>query len=301
MEALLARVSEYELIGLGEGSHGSYKNGVFRARAIKKLIEEHGVREVFLEDDVFGMIQIEAGGLSRLAERMNELQYCFDNAPMRNLYTWILTFNKAHPKDKVRILGADIQRFNVGDISDDSALGKLYRRCAKYARDHERMENATSARDAMMAKMIQAQHKAGVKAVLMFHNDHLNKSAVHSNMGHWLKKAYGDKYVVVANTFIRGTYHGFFMGYTEGLKNEFQVSTVHVKDRIYDAAEPTFLPSPPAPYLWEGHGGVDKRDPYKEFKRKSSHGFDAVLLINDETPLRPFKANNIFKPFSERW
>ena len=294
MEGLLARVSDYEVIGLGEGSHGSYKHAVFRARAIKKLIAEHGVREVFLEDDVFGMVRIEAGGVSRLSDRMNKLQYCFDNAPMRGLYEWIFAFNKAHPKDKVRILGADIQLFTLYDGSDDSALGKLYRRCAKYADAH-------SARDAMMAKMIQAQHKAGVKAVLMFHNDHLNKSAVHGNMGHWLKKAYGDKYVVVANTFIRGTYHGYFMGRMEGLKNEFQDSTVHVKDRVYDSKEPTFFPSPPAPYLWAGSGNVDKRDPYEEFKRNSSHGFDAVLLINDETPLRPFKSNNIFKPFPKRW
>ena len=37
MNKLIKTVSPYEFIGLGEGSHGSYKNAMFRTNVIKQL------------------------------------------------------------------------------------------------------------------------------------------------------------------------------------------------------------------------------------------------------------------------
>jgi erythromycin esterase-like protein len=294
MDNLIATVSPYELIGLGEGSHGSYKNAMFRTNTIKQLIKKHNVREVFLEDDVFSMLKIGKNGQSRLHANMNQLQYCFDNIAMRTLYTWILQFNKDHPKDTVKILGADIQLFQLEDNSDKSPLGALYRKWGKYNIDHATTKDSHSPRDKAMSEMIKAQHTPGVKAVLIFHNDHLNKSKIHYNMGFLINKAYPEKYIVVANTFTKGTYYGFFNGWTEGLKNEGVDITVNVKDPFYKGDSPKFYYPPPVNYIWEGHGGADPRDHMKYFFRKSSHGFDAILFINNEEPLRPYKTNQMF-------
>jgi erythromycin esterase-like protein len=294
MNNLIKTVSPYEIIGLGEGTHGSYKNAMFRTNAIKRLIKEHQIREVFLEDDVFLMQRIYKGGETHLSSNMNRLQWCFDNVAIRTLYKWIFKFNKEHPDDTVKILGADIQFYQVEDISDKSSLGELYRKWAKYNIDNETEKDSHHPRDKGMSEMIKAQHISGVKAVLIFHNDHLNKSAVHSNMGFHINQAYPGKYIVVANTFTKGTYHGFFMGRIDGLKNGFHDITIDINDPFYKEKNPIFYYPTPVNYIWEGHGGVDPRDSMKYYLRSSSHGFDAILCINGELPLKVYKSNAMF-------
>jgi hypothetical protein len=117
---------------------------------------------------------------------------------------------------------------------------------------------------------------------------------LHSHAGFHIKQAYPDKYIVIANTFTKGTYHVLFLGYSEGLKNEFQNITVNVKDPFYKGTHPIFYDSPPVNYLWSGDGTGDLRDPMKHFVRNSSNGFDAILFINNEEPLKPYKTNNVF-------
>lgn len=292
---LINTVSPYELIGLGEATHGNYKNAMFRCKVIQHLIKNHGVREVILEDDVFTMQRIEKDEGKNLERLMNELQYCFDNIAMKKLYKYIFEFNKENPADKVRILGADVQRYQTDDISTNSKLGKLYTLWAKYSIDNTKVSNSHSARDKAMFEMIKAQHKSGVKSVLIFHNDHLNKSAVHENMGYFISKTYPSNYFVVANTFTSGSYLGLFMPSQNerrlGLKTEFQEITITLEDKIYKGNSPAIKRSS---YIWEGHGGVDKRNPMRYFYKKSSRGFDLILFINNETPLKPNKENNIF-------
>ena len=294
MNNLIKTVSPYEIIGLGEASHGNYKNAMFRTNVIKQLINKHRVREVFLEDDVFTLLKISKDKGSKLPQLMNQLQYPFDNIAMRTLYQWIFKFNEENPDDTVKILGADIQLYQLKDISEKTVLGELYRKWGKYNIDHATTKDSHSPRDKGMAEMIKFQHSPGVKAVLIFHNDHLNKSAVHSNMGFHINQAYPEKYCVVANTFTKGIYHGLFMGYSEGLKNEFVNISINVKDPFYKGDIPVFYHSPPVNYIWEGHGGVDPRDPMKYYFKKSSNGFDAILFINNEIPLKPYKTNIIF-------
>jgi hypothetical protein len=240
----------------------------------------------FLEDDVFTMKQINDDKGQNLHKIMNQLQYPFDNIALRTLYKWIFQFNKTYPDDTVKILGADIQLYQLQDISDKSPLGALYRKWGQ----HQKKDS----RDKAMAEMIKAQHTSGVKTVIIFHNDHLNKSAVHSNMGFHINQSYSGKYIVVANTFTKGTYHGLFMGYTEGLKNRFVDITINAKDPFYKGNNPIFYCPPAVNYIWEGHGGVDPRDPMKYFNRRSSNGFDAILFINNELPLKPYRTNKVF-------
>lgn len=294
MNKLIQTVSPYEIIGLGEGSHGSYKNAVFRKNVIKQLIKEQNVREVFIEDDVFTLLKIFKDNGRNLSKIMRELQWSYDNSIMRNLFEWIFQFNKKHPKDQVKILGVDIQRYELEDISDESPLGALYRKWGKYNIDNATTKDSHSPRDKGMAEMIKAQHIDGVKAVCIAHNLHLNKSAVHSSMGFHINQAYPEKYIVIANTFTKGTYHVLFLGYNKGLKNEFQDITVNVTDPFYKGTSPIFYDSPPVNYIWNGDGTGDIRDPMKRFLRKSSNGFDGILFINNEKPLKPYKTNTVF-------
>ena len=53
MEDSIKLVSHYEIVGLGEATHGNYKNSRFRLNVIKKLIKDHGFREIFFEAEVF--------------------------------------------------------------------------------------------------------------------------------------------------------------------------------------------------------------------------------------------------------
>lgn len=296
MKDLIDKIAPHELIGLGEATHGNYKNSWERMKIIKRLIQYHGIREVFLEDDVFQMVKISADKGQNLGKLMNVLQYPFDNIVMRNLYKWIFKFNEQNPKDKVAIYGADIQLYQLEDISDNSKLGELYRKWANYSMKQNNTETYAP-RDKAMAKMIEAQHKPGVKAVLIFHNDHLDKSEVSGAMGFHINKIYKTKYIVVANTFTRGVYHGLFMPdqkeRASGLRTEFQDIPIKISDPNFKHEIQLFDPNKQN-YIYEGQGQVDKRDPDRYFEKKSSSGFDLILLINNETPLKPFVTNKIF-------
>ena len=291
LKQLIDAVRPYELIGLGEATHGNYKNAEFRASVIMNLILNHGVRELILEDDVFVVQKI---NIDQELTQMKELQYPFDNRVMRSLFTRIFAFNKQNPTDKVTLIGADIQRFQIDDQSDNSNLGKLYRKYAQYKPENR---DTHEPRDRGMSKMIEAQHQPGKKAALIFHNGHLTKSEKEGNMGFHLNKLYPGKFTAIANTFTKGTYQGLFMPSeeerSEGLKTNFQEITVNTQDPFYIGSGPTFYKNPTS-YLWEGHGGVDKRNPMRYFFKKPTAGFDGVLFINNERPLFPNKTNQIF-------
>jgi erythromycin esterase-like protein len=280
MEDTLQLVRDYEIIGLGEATHGNLKNSQFRVDIIKNLIEHHDVREVFFEAEVFRMKFLNNLSGGPLHAAMNKLQWIFDNRCTRELCEFIFEFNK-RTADKVLICGVDIQSYNTeNDISDDSALGKAFKKWGKYVKE---TSIESFPRNKAMAKMFEEQHRR--KAVLLFHNFHLNKSSKFKDMGYYIDKKYKNKYICVANTFTRGIYHGFFMS---NKKKEFQDVAIEIADPIY---EKDGLYVPPPPYLFEGSLQVDKLRPMKYFVKQDTDGFDAVLCINNERPLVPYSKN----------
>ena len=89
---------------------------------------------------------------------------------------------------------------------------------------------------------------------------------------------------------IRGTYYSIKWPIEKGT---FEVlhAKVNVKDPIYDAKQPTFFTQPPTNYIYEGLMAFDPKHPDKYFNKASSHGYDMVILINDEKPLNVYRNN----------
>ena len=285
-------VASHEIIGLGEATHGSYKNSVLRSKLIKTLVTKYSIREIVLEDDVKLINTIMLDNGEHLSQIMPYLLHPWDNKIMEDLFKWVFNWNRTHPDDTVRVYGVDIiKQDNIPFKHKIAAsLTKSYDMYSAKLYDttlNERQHIAL--RDKIMSHLFEEQHTSGTPCVLIFHNAHLNHSGYQKAMGYYIKQTFGDKYFAVANSFIRGSYSGWFYGGKENLPNEFQVVSVTHNDPIYNAKQPTFFAPPPAKYIWLPDSYVDKRDPYKFFYKKNTNGFDGVLLINDETPLHSYK------------
>jgi erythromycin esterase-like protein len=285
MEDLIKLVSQYEIIGLGEATHGNYKNSRFRVNVIKKLIKDRGIREIFFEAEVFRIKLLNNLSGEELHKSMNKLQWIFDNKCTRELCEFVYEFNKNNPSDKVILCGVDVQSYNTeNDISDDSLLGQAYRKWGKYLKEKHR---DFPPRSKSMAKLFEEQHKDGRKAVLLFHNFHLNKSDKYKDMGYFLYKKYKENYISIANTFTRGKYHGLHIS-NKG--REFQDVEIDIPNTEYTEEKPIlYYPAPK--YIYEGSAQVDNRYPNKYYTRTPTMGWDAVICINNETPLIPYSKN----------
>ena len=295
MEKIIKLVSDYEIIGLGEATHGNYKNSKFRVNVIKRLITYHGVREIFFEADVFRVKMLNTMSGNSLHVFMNKMSWVFDNQCTRELLEYIHTFNTKNAQDKVVVYGVDVQAYRTeNDVSDNTALGKTYKKWGKYL-NGKTGEMFQMARNKSMGKLFEEQHKDGRKAVLIFHNFHLNKSEKYKDMGYYIYKLFKDKYICVANTFTKGTYHGLFIS---NKKMEFQDVEIDIPNTEYLEEKPV-LYYPPPNYIFEGSAQVDNRYPNKYFTRISTNGWDAVLCINNETPLVPYSKNEGVQYFIE--
>jgi erythromycin esterase-like protein len=285
MEDLIKLVSEYEIIGLGEATHGNYKNSRFRVNIIKKLIKDHGVREIFFEAEVFRIKLLNNLSGNELHTSMNKLPWIFDNKCTRELCEFVYEFNKHNQNNIVILCGVDSQAYNTeNDISDNTPLGKAYKKWGKYLKGSD---PDFPPRSKSMAKLFEEQHKDGKKAVLLFHNFHLNKSEKYKDMGYYIYKTYKDKYICIANTFTRGKYHGLC---SSKMGREFQDVEIDIPNTEYTEEKPT-LYYPPPKYVFGGSAQVDNRYPNKYFTRMISLGWDAVICINNETPLIPYSKN----------
>ena len=285
MEDSIKLVSQYEIVGLGEATHGNYKNSRFRLNVIKKLIKDHGFRELFFEAEVFRVKLLNNLSGEALHTSMNKLQWIFDNKCTRELCEYVYDFNKHNPDDTVVICGVDAQAYNTeNDISDNTALGKAYKKWGKYLKGSDPNVHP---RSKTMAKLFEEQHKDGKKAVLLFHNFHLNKSDKYKDMGYYIYKKYKDTYICLANTFTRGKYHGL---HRSNKGSEFQDIEIDIPNTEYTEEKPIlYYPAPK--YIYEGSAQVDNRYPNKNYFRRPTIGYDAVISINNEIPLVPYSKN----------
>lgn len=275
-------ISNYDIIGLGEATHGNYKNAVFRSKLIKHLITHHSVREIVLEDDVIVVNKI-MNHPDKLTQLMPYLMIPWDNEIMEDLFKWVFEWNRKNSENsensKVTIYGVDVT--GVNSPFKHSISPNIIK---KYNKMKEEQYDKRS-RDKNMSELFEDIHDPSKKSVLIFHNSHLNYSGYQKLMGYYIKQKF-EKYFVLANSFIRGSYTGFFYDKKTDT-GEFQVISVDIKEAKFNK-DKDFLYPPPA-LVWLPDSYVDKRDPYKYFFKKKSYGYDAVLLINDEKPIHSFK------------
>jgi hypothetical protein len=275
-------ISKYDVIGLGEATHGNYKNALFRSKLIKHLITHHSIREIVLEDDIIVVNKI-MNHQDKFTQLMPYLMFPWDNKIMEDLFTWVFEWNSKNSENsKVTIYGVDVTGI------DSPFKHTLSPSIIKKYNKMKGEQYDKSSRDKNMSELFEDMHDPSKKCVLIFHNSHLSYSGYQKLMGYYIKQKF-EKYFVLANSFTRGSFLGFF--YDKRTKTgEFQVISVDVKDSDFDK-DTDFLYPPPA-YVWLPDSYVDERDPYKYFFKKKSHGYDAVLLINDEKPLHTFKEDS---------
>jgi erythromycin esterase len=104
------------VIGLGEATHGSREFGDMRVRLTKRAIEQSGYRIVAIEASAARFARLNeyvAGrGPTLAAERLDVgAMGWIGGRSMRALAAWLRTWNAAHPRDHVTLIGVDDQNF----------------------------------------------------------------------------------------------------------------------------------------------------------------------------------------------
>jgi len=285
-----------DILGLGEGTHGSLLYNQWRVRQIKYLVKYHGFRAIGLESDILNIHHYFTGKVP-----ITYITEGFSHPTMKSLFEWLRQWNHKHRRDKVHVFGMDAQWDR--EVKGRDRITRLFR---KYAR---KMDKNPAYRDQYMFEAMKEQY-GGKKTILLMHNGHLSKVPLKEDPGKvaadddegWdeeetppfgsyiVERMPEKKYVVIANTMTRGTYYSIRWPMKAGT---FEVlhAKVNFKDPIYASKCPTFFTQPPTDYIYEGLMAFDPDEPEKYFNKASSHGYDMVILINDEQPLNVYRNN----------
>lgn len=287
---------EADILGLGEGTHGSLLYNKWRSRQIKYLVEYHGFRSIGFESDILNIHHYFTGKVP-----ITDITEGFSHPTMKELFDWLRKWNDNHPRDKVNVFGIDAQWYR--EVKGRDRITRLYRKYAK------KLDDNPAYRDQYMFEAMEEQY-GGNKTILLMHNGHLSKVALEEDPGkvaaeddeEWdleesppfgsyiVERMSEKKYVVIANTMIRGSYYSIKWPVLPG-KFDVLHAKVAVKDPIYDSKCPVFFTKPPVDYIYEGLMAFDPDEPEKYFNKASSHGYDMVILINDEEPLNVYRNN----------
>lgn len=109
------------LVGLGQSTHGSRE--IFRAQAdlFKYLVARHGYRVLLWEDSFGPMAAVDdyvQGRTADLAPLAARLLGCWRTQETGDLFRWMRAWNEAHPQDRVRLLGIDLQKVDDRAVQD---------------------------------------------------------------------------------------------------------------------------------------------------------------------------------------
>lgn len=106
-------LSQSEIVGLGEATHGTAEFQKQKVQVIKDLIANHGFRAVAFEDDMALARAIDSfvqGGTAPTTSLGLGFTYrWWKTADVYDLLTWMRTYNAQHPKDPVHFYGFDVE------------------------------------------------------------------------------------------------------------------------------------------------------------------------------------------------
>lgn len=136
-------VADATVVALGETVHTSGGYSAMRARVLRYLVETHGYRALAFEGPwgaAEGTRRYVEDGEGTLASAMEGLTFlAWRNDVTGELIAWLRGWNEAHPDDKVRFFGFDVQgpwddgarlrRFLSDAAVNQTALGEGIRRC----------------------------------------------------------------------------------------------------------------------------------------------------------------------------
>ena len=100
------------VLGIGEATHGSREINDFRFSLTRYLIERHGFRVIALEASASNLNQVASyingeRELTPAMTRLIESKIWIGQRIRREMIEWVHRWNKAHPKDRVKVIGVD--------------------------------------------------------------------------------------------------------------------------------------------------------------------------------------------------
>jgi erythromycin esterase len=140
------------VVGLGEATHGSREFGDMRLSLTRRAIERSGYRIVAIEASVMRLEELNAyvnGARPDSTRHLVESGW-IGRRSLRELVAWIRGWNRAHPNDRVRLVGVDAQDFLFALPAVRSALLRAYgERIASYWSPLERELAAADSQSAV--------------------------------------------------------------------------------------------------------------------------------------------------------
>ena len=104
-------VSDADVVGLGESTHGAHEQFALKHRIVRLLVEELGFRCVALEEDWTKGVQLDdyvREGTGDPRQLLAGAGTPWRTEEILRLITWIHDYNQAHPDDMVRFAGVDV-------------------------------------------------------------------------------------------------------------------------------------------------------------------------------------------------
>jgi len=258
-------LKNYQIVGMGEATHGQEKITKFRINMFKKLVKNHHFTSFVLEDSYAVCTVINSYIQNKIAININNicLMQPFNNKHIFNLIKWMKSYNKIH-NNKLEFIGVDLQYYNE-DVNN---------KVDKYA--YELFKNAKYTRDQKMFKLFLKLFNSKKKYFIYAHMGHLQiKDAV---FGYYLKKHFKNKFCSVGNAFYTGEYAGMTT------KNKYATIKINhhilIKNGFYTYWNDT-------DYCYIGGLIINpKNEKWGLFKYEINGFFDAIVVINNETPLQ---------------
>ncbi len=142
LAALDVLVGDARVVGLGESIHTSGGFHDMKARMVRHLVEKKGFRQIAWEwqrvsgDVVDQYLADCVGGGEHAAKQLS----VWASTSVQHMLEWACTFNQAHPDDRVRFIGFDVQQPSIdldklkawlpgSGIADPASVSGALERC----------------------------------------------------------------------------------------------------------------------------------------------------------------------------
>lgn len=178
------------IIAIGEATHGSHQEQVFKSDLIKTLVQKKEYNTIILEASYYAVLPlnryIQSDSISDIrSEMINDyrLSWIWKTDEYVELLDWLKLYNMTSVK-KVKVIGIDVDA------------------------------NSTRERDSLMAVNVKQflDGDIGIKAILLAHNGHVAYNERYNNapsMGVHLKNMFGQDYFTIGQLFGRGSFNIF--------------------------------------------------------------------------------------------